>query len=322
MPNATLTPISALREPLTEVLGSPVRVRVLRTLAATPAAIPISTLAREAGVNLRGLRAVLRLLERYGAVEIGAGHGARVSLRPTWVLTSAVRGLFHAEATRWREALAAITALLDSLEPRVRGAWLAGPHAAATDGPLEPLVIVLWTTPAVLASQVAAVAAGLATLTATYDLPAPEVIGRTDPELHAPAADDPAVSGPVLLLTGVLPPALRTVTGRPAASHADRETQAWQRAGAVATLLLREPTLLPRTTALLEQRVATAPVRQRALWQEWLTLVRTQPRARLAALLTRRDARMTRLRQSLPFLEVLTPTERHEVERVVSAART
>jgi len=58
----------------------------------------------------------------------------------------------------------------------------------------------------------------------------------------------------------------------------------------------------------------------KATLDEWLSLLNTQTPARLAALIVRDDDRMTRLRQSLPFLEALTASERREVEAALGEA--
>ena len=96
---------------------------------------------------------------------------------------------------------------------------------------------------------------------------------------------------------------------RNARVHGDRDLEAHARAAALADLLRRDPSLIRRTLAALERRRASAPDRLKSTLDEWRRLLITQPPARLAKLLVEPDARMTRLRQTLPFTDVLSPDE-------------
>jgi cephalosporin-C deacetylase-like acetyl esterase len=92
------------------------------------------------------------------------------------------------------------------------------------------------------------------------------------------------------------------------------------RATVLAKLLRTTPTLVPRALKAVRERAQAAPPRLRPTLEEWATLLATQPPARLARLLTRDDARMARLRQTLPFLDVLTAAERARVESEMARA--
>jgi predicted transcriptional regulator len=331
----TALPQSTLFMPLTSALGTAARVRVLRVLVTTDAPLGIPALAREAGLNPRGVRTVARDLEELGVIAPGPGSRPTLMLRDAWPLASALRALFTAESS-WRAALFAdLRRLANGLVPPPIGVWIAGPHAAGVGTARDPLCLVVYGAPADLPAQRARLAGGLATLTARHDLPAPEVQTLNRGDLAAlsragastPSAGQPdgRLAPPLLLLAGTLPdltarpPASgatvdRRATGpAPGTAHARADAEALARAAALANLLRTTPTLVPRALKAVRERAQVAPPRLRATLEEWATLLATQTPARLARLLTRDDARMTRLRQTLPFLDVLTPAERTRI---------
>lgn len=339
----TALPQSTLFMPLTAALGTEARVRVLRVLVTTEAPLGIATLAREAGLNPRGVRTVARQLEALGVLAPGPGSRPTLMLRDAWPLASALRALFAAE-THWRATLfAELRRLAGGLRPPPLGVWIAGPHAAGVGRATDPLCLVVYGAPADLPAQRAALVDGLAILTARHDLPAPEVqtLTRADlaaldpagPSPRAAAPPDTRLAPPLLLLAGTLPalaapaPAavaatvdLRATGGTPSTAHARADAEARARAAALAALIRTTPTLQPRMLKAVRERAAAAPPRLRATLEEWATLLATQPPARLTHLLTRDDARMTRLRQTLPGLDILTPAERARFETALGRA--
>jgi predicted transcriptional regulator len=315
---------SALWTPLTYALGTEARVRVLRILAATTHPVSIPALAREAGLNERGVRTVLRQLEELGVVTVVPGAGHQVVLRDRWPLAQALRALFADEAAHAAQVERALQKAATALEPPPIGVWLAAPHAAGTDRPTDPLVLVCYTTPKEAAAQAAQLQTALATLSARLDLPAPEVrtVTKADVALAAEASEEKAddrFRPPLQLLAGTPPPLpwLGRVA-RPAHIHADRDDETLARAAAIADLVRRTPELVERARNMVVARRSSAAPRVQSALDEWRVLLETQTPARLAALLLRRDARMTRLRQTLPFLEALTREERAEVDAAVA----
>lgn len=104
--------------------------------------------------------------------------------------------------------------------------------------------------------------------------------------------------------------------------HARREIQSLEIHRRISGLLISDPDrvigkalhnlnswiLLHRNTAL------------EAAYQEWLNILETQPPAEIAALLIAGDERAVRLRQSSPFVGILSPQEIWSIKRSHAAA--
>lgn len=319
---------SALLQPLSHALATESRVRVLRVLASGSHPVGVPGLAEATALNERGVRTVLRHLEELGAVTVVPGAGQQVILRERWPLAKAVRDLFAAETQHAHAVSRALRKAAQSITPPPIGVWIAGPHAAGIDRPTDPLLIVCYGAPRGGPVQASQLTRALADLSARLDLPAPEVrlVTKAEVELAMEASasggppHDERFRPPLRLLAGALPPLPWLARpARAARTHADYDDMAAIRADVIAGLLRRSPDLAERARSALETRRATASERVRGALDEWAVLLDTQPPARLASLLRRDDERMTRLRQTLPFLEALTPTERAEVDAAVAA---
>jgi hypothetical protein len=312
-------------QPLTHALGTEGRVRVLRVLASAMTPLEVSALAEQTGLTGRGVRYALRELEELGVVAPAPGTGQQVSLREAWPLTQALYQLFDAEAKHRAADMAALRDAVVHVTPPPIGVWIAGPHAAGTDTPTDPLLVVCYGYARDLPQQTAKLTHALAELSRQFDLPAPEVraLDKADVELakdkghdHVSSTDE-RLAPPLRLLAGTLPalPWLLEPHGR-ARTHADHDDAALVRARVIAELLRRSPDLVARARSALDTRRVRASARLRPTLEEWSMLLE-QPPARLAALLVRDDDRMRRLRQTLPFLDALTPSERAQVEDAV-----
>lgn len=320
---------SATLQPLTYALGTEGRLRVLRVLAAAGHPVGVQSLAKDAALNVRGTRNVLRELEELGAITIVPGASQQVVLREAWPLSKALQRLFESEAAYREELLRALREAAKRVTPPPVGVWIAGPHAAGTDTPIDPLLIVCYGRAKDLSAQCAQLTRMLADLSDKYDLPAPEVraLSRADIEVVRelnqvePSLADERLAPPLRLLMGGLPalPWLKQPSRR-ARQHADHDASLALIADAIAGLLRRSPDLVTRARADIEARRATASEQLQATLDEWAMLLDTQPPARLAAFLRRNDERMRRLRQSLPFLNVLTPSERAKIDEMLAKA--
>ena len=92
----------------------------------------------------------------------------------------------------------------------------------------------------------------------------------------------------------------------------DRRSRALGRA--VARRVAADPSLAARARATLDRWRATASPRSRPALDEWADALDGPP-VGVVALLTGRDERATRLRQSSPFAGALPPAERNAILR-------
>lgn len=83
---------------------------------------------------------------------------------------------------------------------------------------------------------------------------------------------------------------------------------------AIATKLADRPELIGRARATIDRWMRSASPRLRPALQEWLETLEG-PIEGVVALMTSRDERSTRLRQSNPFAGVLTSAERNAIIR-------
>ncbi|MDQ6830214.1 MAG: hypothetical protein M3081_15260 [Gemmatimonadota bacterium] len=84
-------------------------------------------------------------------------------------------------------------------------------------------------------------------------------------------------------------------------------------AAAVAERVHRDPALMTDVRARLERRIAVGAPRGKATAREWLRLLDSLPLRALLEFLVEESEDATRLRQSSPFLSILSSAERDAI---------
>lgn len=136
-------PQSALRQPLTGLLGTAGHVRVLRELALHGGDLGTSTLARQSGLTVQQVRRVLGSLQEQGIVDVaGSGHARLFKLRPLHPLSPALAALFTAEADAFRILWLNLLKRVTKVEAQAHGVWLYGSAARLSDRPGSDLDLV------------------------------------------------------------------------------------------------------------------------------------------------------------------------------------
>lgn len=90
------------------------------------------------------------------------------------------------------------------------------------------------------------------------------------------------------------------------------KSQAWN------SLLRKYPEIIPRTIQYLESKVSSTESGEQQEYEEWMRILEHMSFERLRNFLESDTERATRLRQSLPFWQVLTKDERDELEKMRS----
>ena len=293
-----------LRFPLNQVLGTEAQVRLVRVLANQvlgPVSAPEA--AEQAGITPAGARRALANLVQSGCVRrIGRGRSQQFELRDDAPLAPALRLLFRAEEDRYQELLAALREVLGTL-PRIRVAWIETLPAEPSD-PLH-VGMVAGT------REIAAAARGarqlLAELETRFDLTI---------ELHPfTQADAPEVSWDQAVLLAGAPPSGGVGTGSPP-DHRGMEERAVDLARGVRRLLQEDPTLRARALRHVERLLEDPePHMARHDLEAWGSILEQYSPERLGEFIVSDSPRAQTLRQSSPFLAVLTPTERDVVRR-------
>jgi DNA-binding transcriptional ArsR family regulator len=319
-------PQSALRNPLNDVLGREAHVRILRVLGAAEAPIGKAELARQADLNPSGVRRALGVLIELGIVEeVGKTPRPPVRLRKKHSLSGVLRDLYRAERARFDLLVESLREMVSRVRPPPRSAWVQGPVARGTDKPGDPVLVGVLTSARNAASAREQLLSMLPKFVSDPDV---QVVLKTCTlaDMNASTELEEELQGAILL---VAPHPLQLLDSRRAAgdmatgylhSHMDRQALALARA--IADRIPKDPELIPRAVSYLRRRMEQASARERPELNEWLDLLETKSVAQVRSLLLDPGERATRLRQSLPFLEVLTETERIELlQRVNDDAR-
>jgi hypothetical protein len=301
--------------PLNLLLGTDVSVRLLRVLCAAEVPLRAGFLAEEARVQRAGAQRVLHQLVAAGIAEdTGSGGRAEYQLNARHPLAKPLRDLFDAEA---REAT--------SLDQDVRLVLRAA----------EATPISVWLIPPSAGSESAQDAKGVMKVMAVYrSRPSEESVGQIRTGVHGlagqhgidfaarivTAADLEIMDEQEWLyletfahvVAGLSPRRWRQAGTGMTPTHQLRDRQSRSQAELLSRKLAARPSLLAEIRSRLEHRIANASGAER---HDLLELRDHLKSARtLRKLLEGEDETATRLRQSLPVAEFLTPAERARME--------
>jgi predicted nucleotidyltransferase len=148
---------SALRFPLTAVLGTEANVRVLRELARHGGELSAPSLVARSRLAQSSVREALIALEATGVVEaIGSGRARLFRLDRSHPLTPALSKLFEAEEERFDAIVEAIRAAAKISGPGIIAVWVYGSVARGEDTASSDLDIALVAEPGSMAEAEAA----------------------------------------------------------------------------------------------------------------------------------------------------------------------
>lgn len=312
---------SDVRHPLNEILGTRANVRLLRVLALHRGPFAAGELAKRAMLTRTSVYPALRLLEGAGIVEfIGVGPQKLVQLRERHPLSQPIRDVFGAEVGRFDNLLEALRRLPAVRHPGVVSAWIVEAPPGSESAVLTLHVVAR-------AEDLDDVVSGLNTEVAeverTFDV-AVAVVGLSRSEVGSVTPASSVNEDAVHLVAGVPPASLlegnrRTPRSR-LSTHEEHDSRARRLAVAIAAKLKADPGLAAIAADRVTRRAEEASAGERQELAEWARLLSTLSTARLRAFLVEDSERATRLRQSLPALQLLSPAERDAVLRSESDA--
>lgn len=311
-------PENQLLRPLNEILGTQANVRLMRALALSATCMTSGELARRARLGRTSIYPALRELERTGTVEfVGAGSQRQVQLRDRHPLAQRLKDLFDAEARRFDELINALRELLVEPPTRPMSAWADETAEGAQS--VDALRLYFVARPEELDKLADHFNLRLPDVERAYDVHI-VVGGLTRSELETSYGAQPGALSEVILLDGVPPVALlessRPKGSKPAhKSHDEHDARSRRLALAIATKIKRDPGLIDLATARIKRRAEQASPGERRELTEWMRLLSTMSAARFRRFLLEDSERATRLRQSLPALNLLSPSERQAVIR-------
>ncbi len=291
-------------------------VRILRVLSQTTVALGRAEVARRADLNASGVRRSVDALIELGIVEpVGAGTRRPVRLRREHPLAAPLEELFQAERRRFEELLESLRSRTAQLRPPPLAVWIQGPVARDEDGPGDPLVIGLLARAGEVDETADRLRSAVTELVEAYDVLI-EVRAVTVPDLQA-APDERTDLEEVIVLYGPPPRDLLDVereSGRTApGDHARLDRRALALGKALAERIAEDPSLVEKAHRYVRERLERASPGEWRELREWDRILESASLPRLRQLLVDPGERATRLRQTLPFLEALSPDERQEI---------
>lgn len=310
------TPQSALRAPLNRLLGTEANVRILRVLAETATPLSRAEIARRAELNASGVRRSVDALIGWGIVEsVGAGSRRPVRLRREHPLAAPLEDLFQAERRRFEELIDGLQSQIAELRPPPLSAWVQGPVARDEDEPEDPLVVGLLAAAGDIDETADRLRAAVGDLVRAQDVLI-EVRAFALPDLRAARHGRSELEN-LILLHGPSPldllDAEREREGGAAVDHALLDRRALALGRALAERIAEDPSLVERARRYVRERLEDASPGERETLREWDGLLENASVPRLRQFLVDPGERATRLRQTLPFLEALSPDERQEI---------
>lgn len=309
---------SQLLYPLNGIVGTEANVRLLRVLALQGGPFTAGELARRAMLGRTSVYPALRELEHVGMVEhIGTGPQRLVQLRSRHPLSRVIAELFRTEASRLDVLMIALRRLLSTLPHHPMSAWLdERPYDSRNSDTLALYVVA---GPEALETVTDYLNTHLAEVERKHDVHI-AVHGLTRSELPQVLDTLGAADNGSHLVAGIPPSALLEQSqsvARPSslASHDEHDARSRKLALAIAAKLKADPGLMARAADRVKRRAKEAGAAERRELAEWTRILSTMSPARLQRFLVEDSERAVRLRQSLPALNLLTPSQRQAVLR-------
>lgn len=311
-------PQDPLQTPLNAILGTEGNVRILRSLSATDIPHSVREIARQVQLTVAAVARACERLEDLGVVEqVGRSRSALYRLSSRWGLAHAIRTLFNLERARASEVTERVRQLLIEPDDRILSAWVEPPIGDART-PADPSIAVgaLVASPDVDSVR-EKLWARLIDVQRDYDVTVTlrvqtkaDLLTASEERQKTLSQSQPVKGwGPasVQAQAAIMEAAVKPTVER---THAYRDDEQRRIAAGIATLMKADPTLVERSRAYLKSRLLVASPGEALELREWADILASRSDARIRRLLTACDERMTRLRQSMPFLAVLTETER------------
>ena len=307
---------SLLTQPFNRLLGREANVRILRVLCQAAAPLGRAEVGRRAELNDSGVRRALNALVDFGIVEPVATGTQAVRLQTEHPLVAPLSTLFDAESSRYETILDSLGAAAMAVMPAPSSAWVDGVASYGTDkGHGLVLTIVVGSKDSITAADQLLVE--IHRHMQSFDVRVtPRVLTRADLAAGLGLTGEPE---DMVVVVAPHPDDLlrQDATYSSERTHADHDRHQLKIARAIADRLAHDPDLLNRTVEDLRRRVTVGvPVTDPRA--EWLSYLDHQSTARIREMLIDESESATRLRQSLPFLEVLSESERAHLLKQVT----
>jgi predicted transcriptional regulator len=309
---------SSLKHPLTSILGSKGHVIVLRELIRSNHPISHSELLARTDLSKQGVYDITKRLVETGVVTYtGSGRQQLVELRKKYPLYMDLVNLFNMETQRYIELVDALRSIVRNLKEKSESAWIFGRTARGEDEYGDPVQIALLGKLKTVDSLTDEFREKLIQdkIESTFDVTI-DIRGVTIADLET----KPSLTEEEMIhLWGMDPKEYlnpqRDESGS-VKSHKDLDERSLEESNIWTELLKSNPEIIPRTISLLEKQIDYTSTGEKLELLEWVNLLENSSFQRLKKFLESDSERAVRLRQSLPFWQVLTENEKKKFEQL------
>ncbi|WP_069130354.1 helix-turn-helix domain-containing protein [Rhodohalobacter halophilus] len=310
--------LSALRYPLTAILGSKGHVIVLRVLIRSKHPLSHSELLERTDLSRQGVYDITKRLVETGVVTYtGYGRQQLVTVREDYPLYRELVSLFNMETQRYKELVDTLRSGLSNLERQPESAWIFGSAARGEDEYGDPVQIALLGKLKTIDSLTGEFREKLIQykVESTFDVTI-DIRGVTiaDLETKPYLTEEGTVH-----LWGIDPKDYlnpQTNKSTSVTSHKDLDERSMVESKIWTELLKSNPEIIPRTISLLDKQIDKTSTGEKLELLEWKNLLENSSNQRLKKFMESDSERAIRLRQSLPFWQVLTESEKNKFEHL------
>ncbi|MCW9708805.1 winged helix-turn-helix domain-containing protein [Fodinibius salsisoli] len=309
---------SALETPLDAILGSKGHVMVLRRLTESDSPMSPSELIKRTSLSRQGVYNVIQRLAETGILRyVGSGKHQQITIREEYPLADIISALFKRERDQYDNFIKRLKELIKSLEIKPKSAWIFGKIAQGTDDYGDPVRIALLGDLKTIDELTESFRNRIYenAIENEFDVTI-DVRGVTVADIES----RPIINSNKPLMLWGMDPQHYLVSWKDERegrrSHQDLDHQSHTDAQVWSELLKMYPDIIKRTISNLENRITQTSSGEKKELQEWKRILESMSFQRLKKFLESDSERATRLRQSLPFWEILNEQERHEFEKL------
>ena len=307
---------SAFRNPLNDILGSKGHILILRELITLDIPINYAELIERTNLSRQGLYDVVdRLIETGALMHVGIGKQKLIQLRTDHPLSESIINLFTKEKKLYHSLLKELKEVIKNLDKQPKSAWIFGKIAQGTDEYGDPVqVAILGDMKSIdIITENFREKLYHSGIEQNYDITI-DLRGITKADLETRSK---LMEGNIILLYGVDPRSylenLNKSGTQKRKKHTDFDARSLSDAEIWTKLLKKYPEIISKTLNHLENRIPQVSSGERKELQEWKHILESMSFQRLKKFLESDSERSVRLRQSLPFWEVLNERERSEL---------
>jgi len=307
---------SALKYPLTTILGSKGDVIVLRVLIRSNHPVSHSELLERTDLSRQGVYDITKRLVETGVVTYtGSGKQQLVMAREDYPLYMELEKLFNRENQRYKDLVETLRSELRNLENQPESAWIFGKAARGEDEYGDPVQIALLGKLNTIDPLTNKFREKLIRkkVESNFDVTI-DIRGTTIADLET----RPSLTNEgVIHLWGIDPQDYlnpQKGSSNSVKSHKDLDERSQSESKFWSELLKSNPEIIPRAISFLNKQIENTSTGEKMELLEWKNLLENSSYQRLKKFMESDSERADRLRQSLPFWNVLNENEREKIK--------